>query len=223
VPFYIKAELEQYGKNRGFDRVLIVDSHNAMGKEIEKNDADDLLNAGKSSLDTLMTKEKLPLEVGYSNSESLNIGADDLGPGKLAMMCFKIGDEKFFLAWADGNNMQNGLREEIVNQLSKQGYNILEVCTSDSHYKARVAKNKHGYFEFGSLSTPEEVVSWYLQLAKRAENVSTASYDLLENEVNVKVMGGKQLEVYSHSLDAAMRFTQIFLVATTAFFIYTML
>ena len=223
VPFYIKAELEQYGKNRGFDRVLIVDSHNAMGKEIEKNDADDLLNAGKSSLDTLMTKEKLPLEVGYSNSESLNIGADDLGPGKLAMMCFKIGDEKFFLAWADGNNMQNGLREELVNQLSKQGYNILEVCTSDSHYKARVAKNKHGYFEFGSLSTSEEVVSWYLQLAKRAENVSMATYDLLENEVNVKVMGGKQLEVYSHSLDAAMRFTQIFLVATTAFFIYTML
>ena len=223
VPFYIKSELEQYGKNRGFERVLIVDSHNAMGKEIEKIDADDLLNAGKSNLDTLMTKETLPLEVGYSNAETLDVKTDDLGPGKIAIMCLKIGDEKFFLAWADANNMQNGLREEIANEFSRHGYNLLEVCTSDTHYKARTAKNKHGYFEFGSLSPSNDVVSWFLQLARKAEqDVSATSYDLLENEVNVKVMGNKQLELYSKSLDKAMRITQAFLIVTTGFFIFTM-
>src|SRR5207245_2853725 len=115
IPSYVKIELEQYGKNRGFERVLIVDSHNAMGQIIQRNDADDLLKAAKSNLDTLMTKEKMGLEVGYSNSESLKISTDDLGPGKLSVMCLKIGDEKFYLGWADSNNMQNGLREQIPN------------------------------------------------------------------------------------------------------------
>lgn len=223
IPFYIKSELEQYGKNRGFERVLIVDSHNAMGKEIEKLDADDLLNAAKSTLDTLITKESLPLEVGYANSENLNFEADDLGPGKVAIMCFKVGGEKFFLAWADANNMLNGLREEIASHFSKNGYNFLEICTSDTHYKARTAKNKHGYFEFGSISKAPDVISWFLDLAKKAEqSTSLASYDLLESQTNVKVMGGNQLELYSKSLDNAMRITQAFLLITTGFFIYTM-
>jgi putative membrane protein len=223
IPVYIKSELEQYGRNRGFERVLMVDSHNAMGKEIEKLDADDLLIAGKSTLDTLITKETLPLEVGYANSENLNFQADDLGPGKVAIMCLKIGNEKFFLAWADANNMLNGLREEIANNFSNKGYNFLEICTSDTHYKARTAKNKHGYFEFGSLSKAPEVVSWFLGLAKKAEQkTSVASYELLESKTTVKVMGGNQLELYSKSLDNAMRITQAFLLITTGFFIYTM-
>jgi putative membrane protein len=224
VPSFVKTELEQYAKNRGFDKILVVDSHNAMGKEIEKHDADDLLKSAKSNLDTLITKDKLPLEVGFSNSDELHIEADDLGPGKVAIMCLKIGDEKFFLGWADANNMQNGLREEIANNFTKNGYNLVEICTSDTHYKARVAKNKHGYFEFGSLSNSSDASSWFLQLAKKAEqNLAPSSYELLQQETTVKVMGDKQFEDYSKSLDRAMRITQGFLIATTALFIYTLL
>jgi putative membrane protein len=224
VPSYVKTELEHYGKNRGFEGILIVDSHNAMGEEISKLDADDLLKAAKSNLDTLITKEKMPLEIGYANSDGLKIETDDLGPGKIAVICMKIGDEKFFLGWVDANNMQNGLREEIANNFSKNGYNLLEVCTSDTHYQARGARNKHGYFEFGSLSESRDVTSWFLQIAKKAEqHVSPASFELLANETSVKVMGDKQLEDYSKSLDRAMRMTQGFLIVTTAFFFYTLL
>jgi len=224
IPSYVKTELEQYGKNRGFERVLIVDSHNAMGEIIQENDADDLLKAAKSNLDTLMTKEKMGLEVGYSNSESLKISTDDLGPGKIAVMCLKIGDEKFYLGWVDSNNMQNGLREHIANHLSKNGYNLLEVCTSDTHYKAREARNKHGYFEFGSLAKFDDISAWFLQLASEAERtLSPSSFELLEQETRVKVMGDKQFEDYSKSLDRAMRITQGFLIGTTILFLYTLL
>ena len=223
IPSYVKTELEQYAKNRGFERILIVDSHNAMGEAIQKNDADDLLKAAKSNLDTLMTKETMPLEVGYSNSEFLKINTDDLGPGKIAVMCMKIGDEKFFLGWADANNMQNGLREHISNHFSQNGCSLLEICTSDTHYKAREARNKHGYFEFGSLAKSVDAATWFLQVAKEAErNLLSASFELLEQETKVKVMGDKQFEDYSKTLDRAMRITQGFLIATTAFFFYTL-
>ena len=224
VPLYVKSELEQYGKNRGFEKILIVDSHNAMGEEILKQDSDDLLKAAKSNLDTLITKERFPLEIGYANSEDLKIQSDDLGPGKIGMMCLKIDNDKFFLGWADSNNMKNGLREEIVTYLSKQGYDLLEICTSDSHYKAREARNKYGYFYFGSLSESQTVALWYLNLAKKAEqDLSQAMVETLQQETDVKVMGHKQLENYSKSLDRAMRITQGFLVGTTAFFLFTLL
>ncbi|HZS73008.1 MAG TPA: DUF2070 domain-containing protein, partial [Candidatus Nitrosotalea sp.] len=76
---------------------------------------------------------------------------------------------------------------------------------------------------FGSLSKAPDVTSWFTELAKKAEqSASPTSYELLESETNVKVMGGNQLELYSKSLDNAMRITQAFLLITTGFFIYTM-
>ncbi len=223
VPLYVKNELEQYAKNRGFDKLLVVDSHNAMGEEISSSDADDLFKAAKSNLDTLITKESLPLEIGFANMENQKILADDLGPGGIGILCMKIGDEKFFLGWSDSNNMQNGFREEIVNSLSKNGYNLIEMCTSDTHYKTKEARNKHGYFTFGSLSTPNDASSWFLDLAKKAEqNISEASFEALQHQTDVKIMGTTLLEDYSKSLDRTMRITQAFLIGTTVFFFSTM-
>jgi len=223
IPLYVKNELDQYATNRGFDKLLIIDSHNAMGEEISPNDADDLFKAAKSNLDTLMTKETLPLEIGYANLENRKILADDLGPGGIGILCMKIGNEKFFLGWSDSNNMQSGFREEIVNALSKNGYTLIEMCTSDTHYKTKEARNKHGYFTFGSLSTPQDASSWYLDLAKKAEqNISEASFEALQHQTDVKIMGTTLLEDYSKSLDRTMRITQVFLIGTTIFFFLTM-
>ena len=223
VPLYVKNELDQYAANRGFEKLLIVDSHNAMGEEISQTDADDLFKAAKSNLDTLVTKETLPLEIGFANLENQKILADDLGPGGIGILCMKIGDEKFFLGWSDSNNMQNGFREEIVNSLSKNGYNLIEMCTSDTHFKTKEARNKHGYFTFGSLSTPQDASSWYLDLAKKAEqSISEASFEALQHQTDVKIMGTTLLEDYSKSLDRTMRITQAFLIGTTVFFFLTM-
>ena len=223
VPLYVKKEIDQYAKNRGFERVLIVDSHNAMGEEIPPSEADDLLKSAKSNLDTLMTQESLPLEIGYANLENSEIKADDLGPGGIGILCMKIGNEKFFLGWSDSNNMQNGLREEVVNYFTKHGYNLLEMCSSDTHYKTKEARNKHGYYEFGSLSDAQAVASWYMILAKKADqNLLPTSFETLEHETDVKVMGPKLFEDYSKSLDKCMRITQVFLIGTTVFFFLTM-
>ncbi|MFQ6025497.1 MAG: DUF2070 family protein [Nitrosopumilaceae archaeon] len=224
LPSYVKNEIEQYAKNRGFQKVLIVDSHNAMGKSISKNDSDDLLKAAKSNLDTMMTKETHPIEVGYANSERMTLNAADLGMGGIGILCMRINGEKYFIGWADSNNMKNGVREELVNYFSDNGYNLLEICTSDSHYSPNRVRNRKGYHPFGSVTTPKQVVDWYLGIAKKAEkNIDHASFELLENQTDVKVMGPRQFEDYSHSLDKAMNITKAFLIVTTAFFFFTML
>ena len=56
IPSYMKKEIEQYGKNRNFTKIMAVDCHNAMGEEISKEDGEDMLKAAKSCLDSLIVK-----------------------------------------------------------------------------------------------------------------------------------------------------------------------
>ncbi|KAG2475847.1 MAG: conserved membrane protein of unknown function [Nitrosopumilales archaeon] len=223
LPLYVKNEIEHYAKNRGFEKVLIVDSHNAMGKTISSNDSDDLLKAAKSNLDTLMTKETFPIEIGYANSQGMNLNVPELGMGGIGILCLKINGEKYFIGWADSNNMKNGVREDVVNHFSSSGYNLLEICTSDTHYSPFRVHNKQGYHPFGSISKSKQIADWFLDTAKKAEKkIEPASFELIENQSDVKVMGSKQFEEYSRSLDKAMNITKAFLIATTAFFFFTM-
>ena len=55
IPLFIKTEIEQIAKNRNFQRVFIVDTHNAMGGEISQEDSQDMITAAKSTLDIQIT------------------------------------------------------------------------------------------------------------------------------------------------------------------------
>jgi putative membrane protein len=110
LPLQIRNDIEQYSKNRKFERVLLVDCHNAMGDEISTNDSEDLLTSAKSCLDNLISKEKYPLQFGYANSIDMNLNVPDLGMGGIGVLCIKLNNKKYFLGWADANNMENGVR-----------------------------------------------------------------------------------------------------------------
>ncbi|MEX2313728.1 MAG: DUF2070 family protein [Nitrosopumilaceae archaeon] len=223
LPLHVKSEIEQFSKNRNFGQVLIVDCHNAMGEEISQNNSEDLLAASKSCLDTLMTKETYPLEFGYANSKDMDIKAPDLALGGIGILCLHTNNKKYFLGWADANNMENGVREAVVNHFSKNGYDLIEICTSDTHYTTQGVRNRNGYYQFGLVTKPQDMANWYLQIAKESEkNIESASFEILENEANVKVMGPTIFRDYSRAVDKTMNLTKIFLSACSAFFLLTM-
>lgn len=143
--------------------------------------------------------------------------------GGLGVLCLSINKKKYFLGWADANNMQNGIREYVVNHFTKNGHTLLEICTSDSHYSVMPARNKNGYYQFGAISKPQQIADWYLDIAKNAEkNINSGYYEVLENSSNVKVMGSTIFQDYSKALDNALKLTQIFAIGTIAFFISTL-
>ena len=223
LPLHVKSEIEQFSKNRNFGQVLIVDCHNAMGEEISQNNSEDLLTASKSCLDTLMTKETYPLEFGYANSKDMDIKAPDLALGGIGILCLRINSKKYFLGWADANNMENGVREAVVNHFSKNGYDLIEICTSDTHYTTQGVRNRNGYYQFGLVTKPQDMANWYLEIAKESEkNIESASFEILENEANVKVMGPTIFRDYSRAVDKTMNLTKGFLSACSAFFLLTM-
>ena len=223
LPLQVKTEIEQFSKNRNFERVLIVDCHNAMGQEISQDNCEDLLAAAKSSLDTLITKDTYPLEFGYANSKEMNLDAPDLALGGIGILCLRLNNKKYFLGWADANNMENGVREKVVEHFSNKGYSLIEICTSDSHYTSIHVRNKNGYYQFGIVTKPHKMADWYLELAKEAEkNIEPASFEILEHQTSINVMGPTILRDFSNAVENSMKLTKEFLLGCAAFFTLTM-
>src|SRR3989338_877878 len=223
IPNYMKKEIEQYAKNRNYVRILIVDCHNAMGEEISKEDGEDMLKAAKSCLDSLITKDSYPIEFGYANSDSMDVWTEDLGMGGLGIVCLKINGKKFFLGWADANNMENGIREKIVENFAKRDYQLLEICTSDTHYAPVKARNRNGYYQLGLDTGAEKLSKWFLEIANNAESkITSAKFEILENETDVQVMGQGIYEDYSKALDNSLKITKGFMIGSVILFVITL-
>jgi putative membrane protein len=220
IPNYMKTEIDQYGKNRNYSKMMIIDCHNAMGEEISKEDGEDMLKAAKSCLDTLITKDSFPIEFGYANSDDMDVWTEDLGMGGLGIVCLKINEKKYFLGWADANNMENQIREKIINNFSKEGYQLLEICTSDTHYSAVKARNRNGYYQLGLITNADKLSKWFLEIAKKSETTTTsAKFEILENETKVKVMGKGIYEDYSKALDKSLKITKVFVIGCVLLFV----
>ncbi len=220
IPTYMKTEIEQYSKNRNYTRILAVDCHNAMGEEISKEDGEDMLKAAKSCLDTLITKNNFPIEFGYANTDDMDVWAEDLGMGGLGITCLKINSKKYFLGWADANNMENGVREKIIDIFAKRDYNLLEICTSDTHYAPVKARNRNGYYQLGLITSADKLSKWFFKIAKTAEvNTAPAKFEILENETKVKVMGQNIYKDYSKALDNSLKITKGFVIGGVLLFI----
>ena len=223
IPLHIRNEIEQFSKNRNFERVLIVDCHNAMGEEISTTDSEDMLTAAKSCLDNLVTKEMYPLKFGYANSNDMNIDVPDLALGGIGVLCLNVNNKKYFLGWADANNMENGVREYVVKQLSENGYDLVEICTSDTHFTRTDVRTRMGYYQFGKVSQPPQVAKWFLDIAKKSEkNIDDGTFEILENESEVKLMGPTIFRDYSMAVEKTLSITKVFSIGCVGFFILTM-
>ena len=220
IPSYMKKEIEQYGKNRNFTKIMTVDCHNAMGEEISKEDGEDMLKAAKSCLDSLIVKNSFPIEFGYANTNDMDVWTEDLAMGGLGITCLKINNKKYFLGWADANNMENGIREKIIENFSNKGYNLLEICTSDTHYAAVKARNRNGYYQLGLITGADKLSKWFMEIAENSQsNITSAKYEILENETEVKVMGQSIYEDYSKALENSLKITKIFVIGCIGLFI----
>ncbi len=220
VPLYIKTEIEQVAKNRNFDSILVVDSHNAMGGKISQEDSQDMITAAKNALDILVTKTDFPLKYGYANSKSMNIRADDLAGGGIGMLCLAFDQKKYFLCWADANNMENGVREKIVAHLQNNGYNLVEMFTSDTHFTTMGVRNSNGYYQLGIVTESEKLENWCLSIAKKAEeNIVSGQFEILENKAQVRVMGSGIFEHLSIALDSSLKMTKGFMVGCVGIFL----
>ena len=75
--------------------------------------------------------------------------------------------------------MENGTREYVVNYFAKNDMNLVELCTSDTHFSSIVVRTRTGYYPFGKISKPETIAtairignpaSWKQAIAAKEES-----------------------------------------------------
>ena len=224
LPSSIKAETDRHARDCGLDRVMLVDCHNAMGPEISGDDHADMLQAARSCMDHLSKAEQYPLKAGYANSGQMDVWSEDVGMGGLGLLCLEINGTRYYLGWADANNMENGTRESVVEEFAKTGRTLLEICTSDTHYTPVKPKISHGYYQFGLTSGSEKISRWYLEMAGAAdESVAPLSFEVVESDTKMLLMGSSIFEHYSRALDRSMNLVKIFMIGCAALFLSTLL
>ena len=54
-----------------------------------------MLKATKSCLDSLITKDSFPIELGYANSNNMDVWTEDLAKGGLGITCLNINNKKY--------------------------------------------------------------------------------------------------------------------------------
>jgi putative membrane protein len=116
--------------------------------------------------------------------------------------------------------MENGVREKIIDNFAKNNYQLLEICTSDTHYAPVKARNRNGYYQLGLITGADKLSKWFLEIAKKAETtITTAKFEILENQSEVKVMGQSIYEDYSKALDNSLKITKGFVIGSLGLFI----
>jgi putative membrane protein len=220
VPHSVRSDLESHGKALGYSSVLVVDCHNAMGKVLVDQDRSDLVASAKQCLEQLKTQPQSNFSVGFSDlaDAGVSLSSGELGQSGIAVMALVVDGKRYGIGWADSNNMQNGLRDQIVSGTS--GISILEVCTSDTHSTSG-KRTKEGYFALGETGGTDRIVSAFKAVSEKALERATglSSFEFGSTSSQVRVMGRQQFEDYSKALDKSMNITKVFLGITSAVYI----
>jgi putative membrane protein len=226
IPEEISKELETYSKNEGFKRLFIIDSHNAMGKKIGKNENEELLVAGKTCLKILKKSLQYSFKISLSNTNEIKnniVFGEDIGKSGLSIILIDVNknddnnsnhNNQYVIGWADSNNMKSGLREYIIKFLEQKGIRMLEICSSDTHENSGF-RTSEGYYPFGHITKFETIADHYYKLIELAyKKLEVYGYEVFHIVSTVKVMGTNQFRDYSNALDKAMNLTKKFLIIT---------
>jgi putative membrane protein len=150
----------------------------------------------------------------------MDIQTTDLADGGIGMLCLAFDQKKYFLCWADANNMENGIREKIIAHMKNNGHELVEMFTSDTHSTTMGVRNRNGYYELGSITESEKLANWCLSIAKQAEkNIALGKFEILENSAKVRIMGTGIFEHLSKALDSSLKMTQGFMILCTGIFL----
>lgn len=224
VPAEVSSKIKDHAHYLRFSKALVVDCHNAMGGPLSAEEQHIVFLCAKEALDKINGSQQHRFSVGYSASfcHKKNNGdlietknqiewREDIGQGGLAVLAIKVNQQTYAIGWADSNNIENHVRNYVLTQLHTRGLNMVEICTSDTHYTSG-KRTKQGYYPLGSMTDVKEILTQYEELTSRSfDDPKECSFNHLSVDSEIKVMGKGQFDDYSKALDRSMNLTKIFL------------
>ncbi len=147
-----------------------------------------MLGAAKKLKTALSRKKPKNIKVGvYVDPLKEYSLKEGVGPTGLRALVIGTGDTKTALVIFDANNMKKGLREKILEQIKRMGFDEAEVMTTDSHCVNNV---RGGENPLGKRIPEKEIIKRSVTAVKRALE------DMEPAEVGGEIIKVKGLNVF---------------------------
>ena len=189
--------------------VSIVDAHNSIGGEMGQ--LHDLNRTDwKNILNSIMAMPENELLFGYAHSSEIAFehGAD-ISEGGIGLLIFEVDSVKSVLITADSNNAVSGLREKIEQELNHDGFELLELCTSDTHSLAARRLISRGYFALGEDSSEAQIIGAIKRMATIAEGrISPGAIKVADFSASILLVGGQSLDEFAKLTKNAVSYSK---------------
>ena len=152
IEFSVGLTAASKAQSSGLDNVMIVDAHNCndglsggdIGHIVPGSERSfDMIGASETAGNRLVGRGQKQLHVGTAWDETAWEAEDGIGPLGIRVAVFEVDGDRTAYILFDGNNMDPGLREDMLDTLDS--VDRAEVMTSDTHIVNSVeAENQIG-------------------------------------------------------------------------------
>jgi putative membrane protein len=200
LPTEVSTEIEREASRIGLE-VLVIDAHNSIVSQtsITPQQADRIVAAAVRVLARLKALPQRPLSIGssYNALETYSL-KDGIGPGGLSVMVVKTNSDTVSYLTIDGNNMQQGLREQILQSIKEMGLSDAEVMTTDTHLVTGLVRSPLGYYPVGAaLPTADFVTQITRTVQKAMSNLEDSSAGFSKFSLQLQVLGSEAFQSIS--------------------------
>ena len=192
----------------GLEDVMLVDAHNC-NDGLEGADLGhvapgshrsfDLYEALAETSEGLVDREGHPVELGTAWEETPWEPQDGIGPLGIRVAAFRVDGEETVYVLIDGNNMEPGLRERIVDAVDP--VEKMEVMTTDTH----VVNTVESVNQVGEAIDTDELIGRIASLVEQARaDYEPVSAGLATEHAEVTVFGNDRTETLASHANAVI-------------------
>lgn len=162
--------------------VAVVDAHNCIDESAVSvvpgdPEAGEYVGTVSEAVFSTINEPKTRLQLGLHQVKPDNISqTEGIGPGGVIAIVLQRNDTEMALISIDGNNMESGFREKILSILKSQGFDDVEVVTTDTHVVNAISLSSKGYPPVGRNKpdeTLEHIVTASVKARERLQPVKT--------------------------------------------------
>jgi len=197
IPTEVNEALVAEAKARGLT-ALVADAHNSLNTQVSINEtqAAMLADAGIKALTAASRLPKSIFKVGAASHALREFRLEDgIGPGGLTELIIECQGQRVAYITIDGNNMQQGFRQTLLEEIHGEGIVDGEVMTTDTHLVAGVVRSPLGYHPVGEGINRELLVTRVRETARAgAANMQEGSIGFGTFEMDLKVLGSESFQ-----------------------------
>ncbi|HZY93597.1 MAG TPA: DUF2070 family protein [Candidatus Bathyarchaeia archaeon] len=161
IPEAVLREIETVASRNGFETIAI-DAHNSISGQAAMTalQSQAIVRAATEVLESLRNEIQVPFSVGAADDPLADFRLEDgIGPGGVSVLVVRIGQQSAAYITIDGNNMETGFREMIVQSLRPMDISESEVMTTDTHLVTGLVRSPLGYYPIGSHISKESLLN----------------------------------------------------------------